>query len=390
MPSLSATTPPVARTPALERAFAVCAAKTLGNLPDLAASGRSFAFDRDGDYSAWNERFEEIGNWTTGFFTGMALLAWLKNRDERFLLALEGMEPHYRRKVGEGAAETMHDLGFLFSPYSVGLHQLTGDKAQRELAIQAARLLAARFIPAGNYIRAWGRMDEIGTPYDGLAIIDCMMNLPLLYWAAKETGEAAFRDIAIRHSDTTLRHFIREDGSVYHSFRFKPDGSPARADNFCGREIESHWARGATWAMYGFALGYKHTGDARYLEASRRVTERWISLLDEEVIPAWDFRLQSGEECLRDSSAAAIAACAILELDDLGQADSTMLETKDALLARLLSPEYFDDSPATRGVLRHGEVGDGVGKARSAYTSWGDYYLMEALARELGVVVPWW
>lgn len=390
MPTLSATLLPPAQAPALERAFAICAGKALGNLSDLAASGRTFAFDKAGDYAAWDESFGEIGNWTTGFFTGMALLAWQRFRDERYLRALDGMEPHYRRKVGEGAAETMHDLGFLFSPYSVGLSQLTGDAAQRDLALQAARLLADRFIPAGNYIRAWGRMDELGTAYDGLAIIDCMMNLPLLYWAAAESGDAGFRTIAIRHSDTTLRHFIRADGSVYHSFRFHPDGSPFRADNFCGRDIESSWARGATWAMYGFALGYKHTGDARYLEASRRVTTRWISELDEEIIPVWDFRLPSGEPALRDSSAAAIAACAILELNDLGQADARMLSTKDALIARLLTPDYFDESPATRGVLRHGEVGDGVGKARSAYTSWGDYFLMEALARELGFKVTWW
>src|SRR6187549_690649 len=99
-------------------------------------------------------------------------------------------------------------------------------------------------------------MDEESTDYAGLAIIDCMMNLSLLYWASEETGDPRFKEIAIRHSDTTLENFIRGDDSVYHSYRFDPlTGAPACGDNYCGRSIESHWARGTTWAMYGFALG---------------------------------------------------------------------------------------------------------------------------------------
>lgn len=375
-----------------ERAFATCAENTLSNLPALAASGRTWAFHPDGRYEEWNEGFFEIGNWTTGFFTGMGVLAWLRSGDEAFLNAVVGMDSLYQRKVTEGAADTMHDLGFLFSPYAVALAKLTGEEKFRDLGVRAAELLADRFIAEGNYIRAWGRMDETGPAYDydGLAIIDCMMNLPLLYWASEVTGNPRFREIALLHSDTTLAHFIREDGSVYHSFRFHEDGTPKGPDNYCGRSVESHWARGATWAMYGFALGYRHTGDKRYLEASLKVTRKWISLLDEEVVPVWDFRLGEGETPLRDSSAAAIAVCAIQELDGLGHADAEMLATKDALLARLCSEDYFDSRSEVRGILKKGEVGDGVGKAKYAYTSWGDYFFMEGLAREIGVDVSWW
>lgn len=233
-------------------------------------------------------------------------------------------------------------------------------------------------------------MDETGSDYAGLAIIDCMMNLPLLYWASEESGDPQFRDIAVRHSDTTLKAFIREDDSVYHAFRFDQDGQPADGENYCGRGVDSHWARGTAWAMYGFALGYRHTGDERYLEASLRVSRKFISLLDDEVVPVWDFRLPAGEHSLRDSSAAAIAACAIQELESLGKAEPAMTRAKKALLERLLSPDYLDENPVCRGVLKQSEVGDGVGKARSAYTSWGDYYFMEALGRELGISVTWW
>ncbi|MCU0796753.1 MAG: glycoside hydrolase family 88 protein [Akkermansiaceae bacterium] len=375
-----------------EEAFEVIAAKTLRNLPDLAAGGRTWSFDKNGAYEEWNEGFFEIGNWTTGFFTGMGLLAYLRSKDAAYLRAMEGMERHYQRKVEEGAGDTMHDLGFLYSPYAVGLSILTGESRFRDMGLKAAGLLEQRFIESGSYIRAWGRMDETGPEYDydGLAIIDCMMNLPLLFWAARESGNRRFHEVAVRHADTTLQHFIRADGSVYHSFRFHPDGRPKGPDNYCGRGVETHWARGAGWAMYGFALAYRHTGDTRYREASLKVSRAWLALLDEEMVPVWDFRLPAGEDKLRDSSAAAIAVCAIQELDDAGLADEAMLAAKKALLERLCSPDYFDARPEVRGVLRFGEVGNGVGKARSAYTSWGDYYLMEALGREMGLEIPWW
>lgn len=340
----------------------------------------------------WDEGFFEIGNWTTSFFTGMALLAWEDTQEKYFLDEVIRLNPLYQAKLGkEHAADTMHDIGFLYSLYSVALYKLSGDARHRELGIKAAEALAARFIPEGNYIRAWGRMDEEGTDYAGLAIIDCMMNLPLLYWAGEETGDPKFRDIAIRHSDTTLKNFIREDDSVYHSYRFDSvTGAPDSGDNYCGRAVESHWARGTAWAMYGFAMGYRYTGDERYLDAALRVTRKFISLLDEEIVPVWDFRLEEGEPLLRDSSAAAVAVCAIQELQGLGKADASMIAAKDALLGRLCSEDYLDGDLSCRGVLKSAEVGDGVGKARSAYTSWGDYYFMEGLGRELGLPVTWW
>ena len=390
-------TPSLAPQPALAPAsirggFDLCVAKTRRNIRDLNEQPTTWAFAVDGDYAKWAEGFFEIGNWTTSFFTGMALLAWEDPADAHFLDEVVRMEPLYQAKLdGDNAADTMHDIGFLYSLYSVALFKLTGDARHRELGIKAAEALAARFIPEGNYIRAWGRMDEAGTEYAGLAIIDCMMNLPLLYWAGEETGDPKFREIAIRHSDTTLKHFVREDDSVYHSFRFDAlTGKPAGGDNYCGRAVESHWARGTTWAMYGFAMGYRYTGDERYLDASLRVTRKFISLLDAELAPVWDFRLNEGEPLLRDSSAAAVAVCAIQELQGLGKADAAMLAAKDALLGRLCSDDYLDHEPGCRGLLKWSEVGDGVGRARSAYTSWGDYYFMEGLARELGLAVTWW
>ena len=381
-----------------ERVLDLCVRKTRVNIADMARQPTTWALAQNGDYAAWEEGFFEIGNWTAGFFTGMAMLAWQKTGDAFFLEQLDALEPVFQAKLeGGNAMNTMHDIGFLYSPYAVARYKQTGETRYRDLALKAAAVLSGRFIENGGYFRAWGRMDETGTDYDGLAIIDCLMNMPLLYWASEESGDPKFREMAARHTDATLANFVREDWSVYHSYRFDlKTGAPGRPDNYCGNHPESHWARGTTWAMYGFALAYRHTGDERYLDASVNITRKFISCLDDEVVPLWDFRLAPGYPPLRDSSAAAIAVCAIQELKRFGMADAVMHETKHRLIDRLVSPDYLDSDPTVRGILKKGEVGDGADEARHfyeakyAYTSWGDYYLMEAVARELGHDVNWW
>lgn len=375
-------------SPSRALAYETLVAKIRRNIGDLVAQPTTWSWAKDGDYSTWNEGFFEIGNWTTSFHTGMALIAWNETKDEHFIRHVLELEPLYRAKVEEHAADTMHDLGFLYSLYSVALHKLTGDERHRDCGIKAAETLAARFRPEGNYIRAWGRMDEEGTDWDAMAIIDCMMNLPLLYWASQETGDPRFKNIAVHHADTTLKCFVRDDDTVFHAYRFNPiTGDPATGENYCGYNKDSHWARGTAWAIYGFAMSYRYTREQRFLDASLRIARKFISLLDEEVVPLWDFRLPDDPALhVRDSSATAIAACGLQELEALGHADAAMLAAKDAFIDRLCSTDYLDTDPSVRGVLKHGQVSNPI----KAYTSWGDYYLMEALARENGMALNWW
>ncbi len=390
--SISKTAPSiVSGLPGYSGPFECAVAKTQRNLPALAQNPASWAYHRNGNYSDLNEGFFDIGNWTTSFFTGMAAIATLHTGDPRFGKALQPLDPWYQKKIGTHAADTMHDLGFLYSLYAVALYKVTQDPHHRQTALRAADQLAARFIAGGNYIRAWGRMDESGTDYDGVAIIDSLMNLPLLYWASAETGNPHYRDIAVKHADTTLELFLRPDGSVFHAYRFDPQSNnPVGGENYCGRSIDSHWARGTAWAIYGFSLSHLHTGDSRYLEASLKLADHFVARLDDEVVPVWDFSLAPGEPPLRDSSAAAIAACGIQELALQGEAPPSLCSAKDAMLAKLCSPDYFDPSPEVAGLIRNGQVGDGIGRAQSVYTSWGDYFFMEALAREIGIEITWW
>lgn len=374
----------------LQSAFDLCVAKTRRNIADLAAAPATWSNAVDGDYSRWGENFFEIGNWTSSFFTGMALLAWRETEDEYFLQQTLRLAPAYRDKVFTRFVDTHHDLGFLYTLYSVALHKLTHNPAHREVGLRAAEVLYHRFNHQGGFIRAWGHMNT--TEHDNMAIIDCMMNLPMLYWAANESGDPKYRAAAIRQADTTLKCFLRPDDSVFHAYRFDlKTGQPLGGDNYCGRAVNSHWSRGTAWAIYGFALSHRYTGDRRYLEASLRLARKFNSLLDEAVVPLWDFQLPAGEARLRDSSAGAVVVCGYQELERLGVADPLITKTKDSLLQQLCGEEYLNSDLACRGILREGQVGDdGPGSAKNAYTSWGDYYLMEALDRELHRTETWW
>jgi len=263
--------------------------------------------------------------------------------------------------------------------------------AHRDVGLAAAAALHQRFNHTGNFIRAWGRLDEPegqlldGRRTDNMAIIDCMMNLPLLFWASQETGDSKYHDAAVRSADTTLKCFVRADDSVCHAYRFDlQTGAPLGPDNICGYGVDSHWARGTGWAIYGFALAYKYTRDELYLDAASRLALKFLSLLDREVVPVWDFKLPPGEDPFRDSSALAVVVCGLQELARQGGEDSKFFHSTRPLLQRLCSDDYLNAAENCRGILR-----SAYGN-RVAYSSWGDYFLMEALARELGVSDGWW
>jgi len=372
-------------------AFDLGVGKIRRNLPELVGTPASWGFAESGIYASRKQDFHEIENWTTSFFTGMALLANLRTGDENLVSQVEALDESYQEKLKNHAVETMHDLGFLYTLYSVALYQITGKSRHRDTGLRAAEVLAGRFVPDGGYLRAWGRVDELGTDFSGVAIIDSLMNLPLLYWASDESGDGRFRDVAIRHTDTTLEHFLRQDDSVFHAFRFDPEsGQPLGGENYCGRAVDSHWARGTSWAMYGFSLGYQHTGDARYLEAAIALTEKYVSLLDDGNVPVWDFRLGEGEQQIRDSSSAAVAVCAIQKLMSQSMVSPRIFDCKQKMLLALCSVGYLDRSSDCSVLLKQGQVGAGLGKARNAYTSWGDYFFMQALGEEQGISATWW
>jgi unsaturated chondroitin disaccharide hydrolase len=374
----------------LKRAWDLCVGKTRKNIQRLADAPKAAAWAADGNYFACEEGFFDIGNWTSSFFTGMALMAWRETEDEFFLKQALRLAPYYRQKVFKCFLDTHHDLGFLYSLYSVPIYKLTGEKEHRDTGLRAAEVLSQRFNEKGNFIRAWGNTNS--DEFIDMSIIDCLMNLPLLYWATKESGNKKFHDIAVKHADTVLKVFVRPDYSVYHAYRFNlATGKPSHADNYGGCETESCWARGLAWAIYGFALSYGYTGDAKYLETSLSLAKYFIGHLDKEIVPMWDFKLSAKAPGIRDASAASVSLCGLQELEKHGVVDFQVITAKHTILERLCSEDYLNFDLSIPGIQKNGQVGDGSpGGAQNAYTSWGDYFLMEALSRQLSVPEVWW
>lgn len=368
-----------------QAAYDLCVQKIRRTMPRLADAPKTCSFDPQGDYFAWPEGFFEIGNWTSSFFTGMSLLAFETTHEMDFLRQVNRMSGVYHDKVHRHGMDTMHDLGFLYSLYSVALWKITGSSEQRALGLKAAEELAKRYVPSGEYIRAWGRMDDQATEYAGLAIIDCMMNLPLLFWASQQTGNAFFHEIAVKHANTTAKCFVRPDDSVAHAYRFDARTGQAREDNYCGAAIGTHWARGTAWAIYGFTLAFTYTKNVAYLEIAQRLAKKFIAQLDAEVVPIWDFKRRPQDPSVRDASAASITASAFYELSEHTPDGMLYREAADQLMDALIA-RYLNPDLNVAGVVKNAQVGAG----KSAYTSWGDYYFMEALARRLFQMRTYW
>lgn len=327
--------------------------------------------------------FFHIMNWTSSFFTGIVLLAYEQSGDRRYLRWAFEKNRLFREKVFCHGKDTMHDLGFLYSPQCVALYRLTGDGASAEIAVRAAELLSQRFLPEYGVIRAWGRMDDTIPAYvsteeatchfysesQGLAIVDCMMNIPLLYFAAQQTGNPFFSQVANCHAQQTMQHFIRKDGSIYHSCRFGT-GLP-QGCNYCGYGNESYWARGAAWAVYGYAIAYTYTKKLDYLNVALCLADDFIGhLAENDAIPVWDFKLPPEEEPAKDTSAAAIAANGFLLLAKRTQ-NYKYRDWAKRIYCQL-TESYLNFDKTVVGTLREQN-------GRHQYTSYGDYFYFELL-----------
>ena len=331
-------------------------------------------------------RQTENTDWTEGFWTGELWLAYESNKDDKLKEAALCQVDNFLYRIEHHINTDHHDMGFLYSPTCVAAWKLVGSEKGKNAAIAAADQLLTRYQPSGRFLQAWGTMDD---PGNYRYIIDCMLNVPLLYWAAQVTGSDHYREIAAAHTATTLANSFRPDGSTYHTFFMNPDGTPKGGRTCQGYKDDSFWARGQAWGVYGSAIGYTYTHDEKFLDVFRKALEFYLSRLPEDMIPCWDmlFAPESGEP--RDSSSAAIVACGLLE------AAKYVDETEAAqwrTLARQMLASLAANYAVKPGTLGSGQLLHGTYSKKSPYntctpegvdecTSWGDYFYMEALTR---------
>lgn len=327
--------------------------------------------------------------WTNGFWTGELWLAYENSNEEAFCLAATDQVNSFMERIEQEIETDTHDLGFLYSLSCVAGYRLTGNETAKKAALLAADKLAYRFREKGQFIQAWGPLD--GEDNYRL-IIDCLLNLPLLYWASSETGDPIYAALAKAHFESALSVIVRDDYSTYHTYYFDRDtGKPLYGATHQGYSADSVWSRGQSWGVYGIALSYRYTRNSSYLKLFEHVTEYFLDHLPVDLIPYWDFTFTDGSMEPRDSSALAITICGLLEMADC-LPDDDSLGTACIHISKQLMKALVDQCAVTSPKQSNGQLLHGVYGRKTPYNDcidhgidecnlWGDYFYVEALTR---------
>lgn len=321
--------------------------------------------------------------WTTGFWPGILWLAYEWTGDDQYRRVAEMQGESFAARMRSKFDVDHHDLGFLYTPTAIAAYRLTGDEDAKAVAVEAARTLLNRFWEKPGIIQAWGRMDDPNQK--GRTIVDSLMNLPLLFWASEVTGDPVFRQSAIRHAEQLQRTFVRADDTTYHTYYFDTEtGAPLYGKTAQGAADESCWARGQAWAMYGFTLSYAYTKNPAFLETAQRLTDYFLAHVPADGVVYWDLAFGDGSGEEKDSSASAIAACALLEmvkwLPEGAQKDRYARAAAETVEA--LATKYAANSvPGSNALILHGVYSKPGGNGVDEANLWGDYFYMEALIR---------
>lgn len=334
------------------------------------------------EHGQWKKT--DIGWWTNGFWPASMWQMYLATGR-----AIYREEAVRAEKMLDQALANFknldHDVGFMWLIHSGVRCRLEGNPDSYDRTLFAADMLAGRFNPNG-FIRAWN-----GEHREGWAIVDCMMNLPLLYWASRVTGDPRYRLIAMAHADTNMRHFVRPDGSCNHIVVFDAQtGRVLDRPGGQGYASGSSWSRGQAWALYGFTLSYLYTGKREYLDTARRAADDFIARLVGDFVPRCDFR-QPPRPDLRDNAAGNIAACGLLELcRAVPEAEAPAYY--DAAVRLLKAQEercanWAEDDPAifTKCTSAYHDL-----PGRHMTMQYADYFFIEAIGRLRGEKLLFW
>ena len=343
----------------------------------------------DFPYISYNGKYnsEEADWWTNGFWPGLLWLVYRESKDDQ----LKDTAAQIEAKMDTVLTDFYplhHDVGFMWSLCSVAQYKLLGCEISKRRAMTAASHLVGRFNAKGQFIRAWNQPERVGW-----AIIDCMMNLPLLYWASEESGDPRFKHVAAFHADTTLREFLRPDGSSHHIVCFDPEsGEREAALGGQGYSPDSAWSRGTAWALYGMALSARYTGDQRYIDAAKRAAHFFLANVPEDGLPPWDFRAPWEEGMAMDSSASACAASGMLELSLLvPEGESELYRRAAEKLIFKLNEKYTTwDDPSEEAILRMGTANRPKKTHVNVPMIYGDYFFAEAVCKLRGVHDTFW
>jgi chondroitin AC lyase len=369
-------------------------------LAEANTQGETFprSIDKQGKLVLTN-KFE----WTSGFFPGSLWYVYDATKDE----TMKAEAVKWTEKLQSLQTYTQHhDLGFMMYCSYGNAYRLTGNKAYKDILVQAAKSLSTRFSPKTGSIKSWngfGSWDAKGR-YNFPVIIDNMMNLELLFFASKATGDQTYKNIALSHIEKVIKNQLREDYSCYHVVCYdSATGAVLTRETAQGYSNNSVWARGQSWGIYGFTMAYRETGDKRYLKIARRMADFYLDNkeLPQDKIAYWDFYANNAGYTpsikshapetpakYRDASAAAITASALLELSTmLGKDGEKYKQGAVNIIHSLSSPVYRAKEGANGNfILKHSVGSIPHGSEIDVPLVYADYYYLEALCRYRDII----
>ena len=319
--------------------------------------------------------------WTSGFYPGQLWYLY-ENKPSSELKAIA--EDFLSRVEIEQYTTDNHDVGFMIFCSVGNAYRITKNEKYKPVILQAASSLSTRFDDRVGLIKSWNSTKTRQYP----VIIDNMMNLELLMWASKNSANKKFEEISLSHADKTIKNHFREDFSTYHLVSYDTiSGNPHLKQTVQGFADNSAWARGQGWALYGYTMMYRETGDVKYLKQAESIAQFLINHpnLPKDGIPYWDFNAPNIPKAFRDASAGALMASALIELSQLSKDkknSKTYLQMAKKQIVSLSSPAYFAEQ-GTNGnfILKH-SVGSLPGKLEvDTPLTYADYYYVEALTR---------
>lgn len=319
---------------------------------------------------------EDIAFWTNGFWGGMMWQLYKATGKEIFKKAAVNNEERLDLAMEEYMG-LHHDVGFMWLHTAAANYRLTGNEKSKVRSLHAASLLAGRYNPGGKFISAWNENRP------GWIIVDSMMNVPLLYWASLETEDPRFKNIAVNHVETVMKHLVREDGSVHHiAVLDTEDGSILDHPVGQGYASGSSWSRGQAWAIYGFAISYRYQKDSRYLDTAKKVAHYFMANVAQTgFIPRVDFRSPKTPE-MWDTTAAMCAACGMLEISEhVDEYEKDMYIQGALSMLKAVEEKCCDWNEENDGIVGYGTVAYHRPDEIHIPIIYGDYFLIEALTR---------
>ena len=362
------------------------------NFQDAAAQSKVMMKNLPADrfpktYDPATGKFETSNSewWCSGFYPGTLLYLYEETKDRAlYNEAMRILKPLEKEQYNK----TTHDLGFMMYCSFGNANIIDPKPAYKDILVNSARSLSSRFDPTVGCIRSWGNSNDKN---NFLVIIDNMMNLELLFWATKATGDPSFYNIAVTHANTTIKNHFRPDYSSYHVVDYDTaTGGVRKRQTAQGYADESAWARGQAWGLYGYTMCYRETKDKKYLDQAQHIASFILNHpnLPMDLVPYWDFNAPNIPNEPRDASAAAVMASALYELSTYSKNKNNYRKTADQIIESL-TKSYRSPIGENKGfILLHSTGSKPANSEVDVPLSYADYYYLEALLRKRGLPKP--